>query len=82
VEVKTKSGDVVWVCRCGLTTNPDGTCNGNHQKWQTHSEKPGEVYAYDPSGRRRQVAVVDLEDTADDALSACGGGCASCSGCH
>lgn len=78
VEVKTKSSDSVWVCRCGLTSNPDGTCSGNHRKFKVSEEEPGEMYAYDEKGQRRKVAVIDLDE--DDDVG-CSGSCAACAGC-
>lgn len=39
-EVKTKSGDSVWICRCGLTDNEDGTCSSNHKKFKVADEDP------------------------------------------
>lgn len=76
--VKTKSGDTVAVCRCGLTSNADGTCSGNHAKYKVAEEEKGEVYAYNQQGRRRKVAVIDLDE---DDSEGCVGGCANCHAC-
>lgn len=55
-EVKTKSGDSVWICRCGLTDNEDGTCNSNHKKLKVAEEDPKKIYEYDEDGKRHQLA--------------------------
>ncbi len=49
VEAKTPGGESVWVCKCGLSANPEGRCDGSHKK--TLDEKPGIIYAYDEKGR-------------------------------
>lgn len=76
IEVKTKSGDSVWICGCGLTDNEDGTCNGNHRKYKVTEEDADKLYQYD-EGKRREVA--ELADDDDEAAHAgrgcCGGGC-------
>lgn len=54
-EVKTKDGSV-WICRCGLTENEDGTCSGNHKKLQVADEDPNEIYEYGEDGKRHQLA--------------------------
>lgn len=54
-EVKTKSGDSILVCRCGLTDKADGTCSGNHRKFQVASEDPKITYQYDKKGKRQEV---------------------------
>jgi len=51
--VKTPKGDEVHVCRCGLTKNPQGLCDGSHTK--TLDEKEGEVCCYDESGERKYL---------------------------
>ena len=38
-------GEHLYVCRCGLTANPMGLCDGSHR--QTRDEKPGHVYLYE-----------------------------------
>lgn len=52
--VKTQNGDTVAICRCGLTTNPDGTCCGNHKR--TLDEKPDHIYQYDDKLEREELA--------------------------
>lgn len=54
-EVKTKDGSV-WICRCGLTENEDGTCSGNHKKLKVADEDPNEIYEYGEDGKRHQLA--------------------------
>lgn len=38
-------GDAVYLCRCGLTANPNGSCDGSHKA--TKDEQPGHVYLYE-----------------------------------
>ena len=38
-------GDAVYLCRCGLTANPNGFCDGSHKA--TKDEQPGNVYLYE-----------------------------------
>ena len=38
-------GDAVFLCRCGLTANPNGLCDGSHKA--TKDEQPGNVYLYE-----------------------------------
>lgn len=38
-------GDAVYLCRCGLTANPNGFCDGSHKA--TKDEQPGHVYLYE-----------------------------------
>ena len=52
-EVKTKSGESVWVCRCGLTKDERGLCDGSHAV--TQDEEDGKVYVYDRQGRRVEI---------------------------
>lgn len=59
-EVKTKSGDSVWVCRCGLTSHEDGTCSSNHKKCKVAEEEQGKLYQYDAEGNRQEVVGVCL----------------------
>lgn len=51
-EVKTDSGDSVWICRCGLTVNEDGTCSGKHA--HTKGEETGKLYCYDQDFNRTE----------------------------
>lgn len=53
-EVKTPSGDSVWICRCGLTTNEDGTCSGMHKKYMVADEEKDKLYCY-KDGKRKEV---------------------------
>ena len=55
-EVKTKNGDSVWICRCGLTSNDDGTCSSNHKIFKVADEDPKKIYEYDDDGKRHQLA--------------------------
>lgn len=61
-EVKTKGGDSVWICRCGLTSNEDGTCSSNHKKFKLSEEDPKKIYEYDEAGKRRQLAEECCEE--------------------
>lgn len=76
-EVKTKSGDSVWVCRCGLTANADGTCNGNHKKFKVAEEDKDKLYCYDKTGRRQEV--LDSKEEKGD-VDCCSGCCSGCGG--
>ena len=44
-EYTTPGGEKVTICRCGLTTNEFGLCDGSHK--QTLDEKDGEMYMYE-----------------------------------
>jgi CDGSH-type Zn-finger protein len=65
--IKTKGGDTVAICRCGLTTNEDGTCCGNHHK--TEDEVGDKLYQYNDKLNREEIK----EDT-----ECCGGCCEEC----
>ena len=95
-EVKTKQGDSVWICRCGLTNNEDGTCSGNHKKLKVAEEDPKKIYEYDDDGKRHQLAEEccgddcckdedhddeDDEDDEDDDEAEKSGCCGSCGDC-
>lgn len=62
-EVKTQNGDIIHVCRCGLSGSEQGLCDGSHK--QTLDEKEGEMYEYDGEGQREEEG------------GCCGGGCCS-----
>lgn len=47
-EVKTKSGDVVYICACGLSKNKP-FCDGSHKR--TQDEDLNKIYVYDDSSR-------------------------------
>ncbi len=60
--VEVKIGDkTVHVCRCGLSKNPQGLCDGSHKK--TLDEVEGVTYVYDEDGNREEAEMC------------CGGGC-------
>ena len=61
-KVTTPSGDDVFVCRCGLTKNEKGMCDGSHKK--TQDEDKGKVYCYDQDLKREEV---------DEKVEGCGG---------
>lgn len=71
--IKTKSGDVVRICRCGLTTNEDGTCCDNHLK--TLDEVGDKLYQYDDKLNREEIK----EDT--ECCGECEDGCEDCEDC-
>lgn len=49
-------GDALYVCRCGLTANPSGLCDGSHKV--TRDEMPGSVYSYERvDGQLLRIAV-------------------------
>lgn len=49
-------GDAVYVCRCGLSANPNGFCDGSHKA--TLDEQPGSVYLYERrDGQLQRVAA-------------------------
>ena len=39
------AGDALHVCRCGLSANPLGLCDGSHKA--PRDEQPGQVYLYE-----------------------------------
>lgn len=51
--VKTPKGDEIYICRCGLSKNPQGLCDGSHKK--TLDEKDDQVYCYDEKGERKEM---------------------------
>ncbi len=61
-EVKTPSGDIIHVCRCGLSKSEQGLCDGSHK--QTLDEKEGDIYEYGADGKQEEGGC-------------CGGGCCS-----
>lgn len=84
-EVKTKSGDSVWICRCGLTDNEDGTCSSNHKKFKVAEEDSDQLYQYDQDGKRHQLTgnccgEAGCKDGDEDEKkeSGCCGGCGGC----
>lgn len=49
-------GDAVYMCRCGLSANANGFCDGSHKK--TLDEQPGSVYLYERrDGNLERVAA-------------------------
>ncbi|HDZ54110.1 MAG TPA: CDGSH iron-sulfur domain-containing protein [Candidatus Nealsonbacteria bacterium] len=52
VQVDT-TGEPIFVCRCGLTRNEKGLCDGSHQKAQ--DEKEGKLYCYDKQLNRKEI---------------------------
>lgn len=50
--VKTKSGDEVHICACGLSQNKP-FCDGHHRF--TQNEEPGKIYVYLPDGSRVEL---------------------------
>ncbi|MEI6690261.1 MAG: hypothetical protein WCL07_00765 [bacterium] len=65
--IKTKGGDTVAVCRCGLTTNEDGTCCGNHHKIE--GEKSDSLYQYNEKLEREEIA--NDEECCGECCGAC-----------
>jgi len=49
-QVKTNSGEVLWICACGLSKNKP-FCDGSHKK--TQDENPNEIYVYEGESRTR-----------------------------
>ncbi|MDD5083920.1 MAG: CDGSH iron-sulfur domain-containing protein [Candidatus Moranbacteria bacterium] len=60
-EFTTASGDIVKICRCGLTASEQGLCDDSHK--QTLDEKAGDLYEYGEAGQEEG--------------GCCGGGCCS-----
>ncbi|GEM_PF-820980 len=59
---KVTIGDkVIGICRCGLTKNQDGLCDGSHHK--TEDEDAQSVYHYEEDYTREKIGTM-------------GGGCA------
>ncbi|MCS7212668.1 MAG: CDGSH iron-sulfur domain-containing protein [Candidatus Calescibacterium sp.] len=53
--VEVKVGDKsVWICRCGLTTNPP-YCSGKHKEIQ--AEEDDKLFLYE-EGKRYEVEIV------------------------
>lgn len=50
-------GDAVYLCRCGLSANPNGLCDGSHKA--TLDEQAGRVYLYerDAQGKLLRTAA-------------------------
>jgi len=62
-----KVGDQeVHICRCGLTTNADGTCSNKHV--YTKKEEKGKLYCYDD--KFNPSVVEDLEE-GDNCCGSC-----------
>ncbi len=53
-EVKTQSGDSVWVCMCGIS-NKYPLCDGSHKR--TKDEEPNKTYVYDKENRTEVTEV-------------------------
>lgn len=51
------TGEPIFVCRCGLTRNKKGLCDGSHQKVQ--DEKEGKLYCYDEKLERKELDETD-----------------------
>ena len=45
-------GQQISICRCGLSKNPNGFCDGSHNK--TLDEQEGICYCYDETGERKE----------------------------
>ena len=73
VDVTTPKGDVVSICRCGLTADPTGQCDKTHkilrEKITAHPEDNHHPPCYDPQKRNHQNFPVKLN---------CSGSCADC----
>jgi len=50
----TPKGDDIYICRCGLSKDEKGLCDGSHQK--TQGEDAGKVYSYDDALERKEVS--------------------------
>ncbi len=69
---EVKVGDKsVFICRCGLTKNKDGTCSTMHKK--TLDEDDNKMYAYNDDGSRYEV-----EEDDDECCGNCGDGNCHC----
>lgn len=56
--VEIKVGDKsVWVCRCGLTTNPP-YCSGKHKEIRDEDDK--KLYVYE-QGKKYEVELIKKE---------------------
>jgi CDGSH-type Zn-finger protein len=52
VQVDT-NGNPIFVCRCGLSKNPQGLCDGSHKK--TLDEAEGKTFVYGENGERVEI---------------------------
>lgn len=50
----------IHICRCGLTTNADGTCSGKHNF--TKNEKKGKLYCYDEKFIPTEIKDKDFDE--------------------
>ena len=48
----------IYICRCGLSQNPQGLCDGSHQQTQDESEE--KLYLYE-GGERKEVKIVPVQ---------------------
>lgn len=56
--VEVKVGDKnIWICRCGLTTNPP-YCSGKHKEIKDESEN--KIYMYE-QGKKYEVEIIKKE---------------------
>jgi len=62
-------GKPIFVCRCGVSDDPQGLCVGYHK--ETKDEKEGKLYCYDEHLNREEIEASEKEEC-------CGGHC----GCH
>ena len=68
--IKPKGGEIS-ICRCGLSDDPNGLCDGNHKR--TLDEEPGKLYCYDEKLNRQEAVNIEMGEE-----ECCGGHC----GCH
>lgn len=47
------TGEPVYVCRCGLTRDEKGLCDGSHKKVEDEKEK--KLYCYDENLDRKEI---------------------------
>lgn len=46
-------GSPIYVCRCGLTKNSQGLCDGSHET--TKDEEKSKMYVYDKNNKKEEV---------------------------
>lgn len=80
---EVKVGDkTIYICMCGLTSDPNGLCSGKHS--YTLDEKEKVLYMYNEKYEKEEVGTVTEDHTkkghshSKSQKCECGGNC----GCH
>lgn len=54
------TGEPIFICRCGLTRNKKGLCDGSHQKTQDEEEE--KTYCYDEQLNKKEIEKKSLKE--------------------